>query len=252
MALKDAVESWRDYFASRPAAIDPRDVLRKRYLPMYRGMGIKTPSQLAKQLVADRLVAMNEMTIGHLNERVMEEVCGARKLTDEEKEAWAGIDFRKEHGNRVYLINLKASTRTPNSAIGRDTRSTLLAAIQAEEAYQRDHPRGRDDNPLRASKGGIIGVAGFARGKASRHTEDIGDSELHKLVGDDLWEELGAGPHFTAHLIDEMGRHPIDRGIWLEDIAQAEAKMESVIARSGCVDTNGEIDWECLNRAFPD
>ena len=252
MALEDAVRSWRQHFASRPSAISADDVLKKRYLPMYRGMGLTTAPELAAQLVADRLVAVNEMTIGHLNERVMEEVCGARKLTDDEKKEWVGIDFRKEHGRRVYLINLKASTRTPNSSIGRDTQRTLLDAVQHEEEVQSLRGPRRDDNPLPATEGGIIGIAGFARGSSGRTETNSDGVRLLRLVGDALWEELGAGPRFTRQLSQEMGREAIDRARWTAEIQSAVERVIRAMTVAECVAPDGSLDWDCLIERFPD
>ena len=73
-----------------------------------------------------------------------------------------------------------------------------------------------------------------------------------RLVGDALWEELGAGPHFTRQLSQEMGREAIDRARWTAEIQRAVERVIRAITVAECVAPDGSLDWDCLIERFPD
>ena len=82
--LGAVVRAWNAYAEERPGRIKARDLLDKRDINMYRGLGIAEAYDLAKNMVEHRSVATMEMTMGYLYERLLEEL-GPRKVTRAEK-----------------------------------------------------------------------------------------------------------------------------------------------------------------------
>ena len=83
--LDRAVQAWNNYAVERPREIKPRQLLKDRDASMYRGLGIESAPEFARALVEHRSAASLEMTMGHLFERLLEEL-GPTKVTNNEKE----------------------------------------------------------------------------------------------------------------------------------------------------------------------
>jgi hypothetical protein len=252
MPLEDAVLSFRDYFAGLPADIDAAKLLRARALAMYWSLGIQTPEELARALVADRSVASREMAMGYLYERVIEAIGNARKLTNAEKKTWRGIDFRIEAGRDVYLINLKSARATSNGDINDATMRNLAAAAKREREDQAERGRRGEDNPLRAQPGLVHAIRAIARGNSSTTTREYAGEKIEILVGDALWERLGAGPGFGRRIQLAIGAVPVDATRLAEELSKAEERVVRELRRKECVTAEGSLDWEAVLEAFPD
>ena len=142
--LDSVVRAWNDYAAARPDELSPRDLLEKRDINMYRGLGIVSARDLAERMVDDRSVATLEMTMGFLYERLLEEL-GPRKVAQAEKRqpGYRGIDFVQVTASEFRVVNLKAGLSTGNGDINSSTVSHLAEAKRHWES----HTQG-DDNPL--------------------------------------------------------------------------------------------------------
>ena len=203
-------------------------------------------------MVQDRMAASLEMAMGYLYELVVQDACGARKLTNAEKKKWRGVDFRKESGADVLLINLKSARATSNSDISTATMMNLSTARALEIREMAERSKSGDDNPLQRPAGQVTAVRAIARGKASSSIKSSGGQELSILVGDALWEGLGAGANFGTKIQIAIGSNPVDVNLMAESVAAAVDKVEAEIRQSECVDTEGLIDWPCLLQKYPD
>jgi hypothetical protein len=252
MSLDDAAERFRKHVEKLPDAIKARELLAKRPLPLYWAMGTDNPTDLAHQLVRDRLTASLEMAMGYLYEFVVVDACGARKLTNAEKKKWRGIDFRKESGADVYLINLKSARGTANSDISTATRQNLASAKRLEAAEMADREKSGDDNPLLLGKGRVHAVRAIARGPASSRTATYDGQTIEVLVGDNLWEALGAGGRFTRKIQQAIGAHPVDRAAFDAAEARAVERVVSELNNTGVVDASGLLVWQAVLDKYPD
>jgi len=253
MALSDAVASFKAYLEKIPERQKARDVLEKRPLPLYRAHGITTAEDLATSLAADRLIASREMAMGYLYERVMESSCQAVKLKNIEKRGWKGIDFRKETDSALYLINLKSARATSNADITSATQTNLVAAAGRALRIQDETYSQGDDNPLKQSRPEIIPIRAIARGIPTPQTfKVVNGVRIRILVGDTLWEHLGAGANFTQKIEAELGRHPVDRAVVAKGEQEYTARIAALLKETGCIKTDGSLDWLTVLRMFPD
>jgi hypothetical protein len=251
-ALHEAAQSFREYYQGLPARVDARELLGKRALVLYWALGTSDPHEFAKVVVADRLAASREMALGYLYERVMELVVGARKLSNLEKKTWRGIDFRREVGRDVYLINLKSARATSNGDISDATMRNLVSAVRRERADREGRERSGEDNPLASRPGKVRAVRAIARGRASK-TERVRDGETVEVaVGDELWRMLGAGDGFGRKVQDAVGDAQVDRAQFLRETAEAEGRVLGVLKSEGCLDSSGLLQWSRVLDVFPD
>ena len=240
--LNDVVMGWNRYAEGRPESIDANDVLIKRDLNMYRGMGIENIGELALRLVEDRSVASMEMTMGHLYERVLETL-GPRKLTNEEKNTpgHRGIDFIHDTASEHRLVNLKAGLSTANGDISAATVTNLTAAKRHWEATG-----GSDDNPLSQTQTNVVMIRAVARGRAKRDQTNEG---ILWLVGDAMWDYFGGGRDLLRRVSAALGRNPLDFTAYTGQIEGAASRVLRLLARYEL--PGEEVDWDRLIRHFP-
>ncbi|WFG36265.1 hypothetical protein GKN94_11375 [Candidatus Lucifugimonas marina] len=253
MALSDAIESFKGHLETLPDRQKPKEILRKRPLPLYRAHGITDPKKLVAQLVSDRLVASREMAMGYLYERIMEEVCAAIKLTNSEKKEWKGIDFRKETNDETLLINLKSSRATSNADISDATQRNLVAAAKHEQDKQSKRASSGDDNPLSKVERKIVPMRAIARGVSSPETiKTVNQVDIRIVVGDTLWKRLGAGANFTRKIEAALGAQPVDTKVVADAEEALRQKLLSELASNGCIQKDGSLNWPAVLKAFPD
>lgn len=248
MALEDAIDAFRDYYASLPARIRATDLLRKRPLALYAAMGIVSPVDLAEALVRDRLAASREMALGYLYERILEDVCGAEKLNNAQKKEWRGIDHRRQAIAELALINLKSARATSNSDISQQTTANLSAAAKKAIAIE----QATDDNPLKKDKRRVRAVRAIARGRKHSTIKVHDGVDIEILVGDALWAAMGAGENFTEQIQEALAGKPVDMVALAAATTLAIERVEKAIRETECVDGNDEIEWPCLFEAYPD
>jgi hypothetical protein len=253
MALDDAVAGFKQYLEQIPDRQKAKDVLRKRPLPLYRALGISEAKDLARSLASDRLIASREMVMGYLYERILQEACGATKLNNAQKKEWKGIDFRKETGQEIFLINLKSSRQTPNSDITTQTTLNLVAAAKHAKALQDESFSSGDDNPLSSARPTIIPVRAIARGVPSPESiKQVDEIRIRILVGDTLWQRLGAGPHFTRQIETELGKQPVDKQVVEKGETAFRERILNELRLNGCVGSDGSLIWPSVLSKFPD
>jgi len=233
---------WNRYAEGRPENIEPNDVLVKRDLNMYRGLGIENITELALRLVEDRSVGSMEMTMGHLYERVLESL-GPRKLTNAEKgrPGFRGIDFIQDTPTEHRLVNLKAALSTSNSDITTATVSNLASARQRWNA-----DFGRDDNPLRSTPTKALMIRAVARGPAKKELTDKG---ILWLVGDAMWDYFGGGRDLLRRVGAALGRNPLDFTAYTGQIEGAASRVRRLLARYEL--PGEEVDWDRLLARYP-
>jgi hypothetical protein len=233
---------WNRYAEGRPESIEPNDVLVKRDLNMYRGLGIENVTELALRLVEDRSVGSMEMTMGHLYERVLGSL-GPRKLTNAEKgrPGFRGIDFIQDTPTEHRLVNLKAALSTSNSDITTATVSNLAAARQRWTA-----DFGRDDNPLRSTTTTAVMIRAVARGPAKKELTDKG---ILWLVGDAMWDYFGGGRDLLRRVGAALGRNPLDFTAYTGQIEGAASRVRRLLARYEL--PGEEVDWDRLLARYP-
>ena len=242
--LDVVAQAWAEYAALSPRRIQPRDLLIKRDLSLYRGLGISSVGDLARHLVDDRVSASVEMTMGHLYERALGEL-GPQKVTRAEKRTpgYQGIDFVHRTLQQVTVINLKSGLSTANSDISGATIRHLLNARDHWEAIP-----SADDNPLPQQRREVIMVRAVARGERRRTLTDEG---ILWLVGEAMWAYFGAGEGFLTRLSDALGRHPLDYERYEEEKLQVTERVQQYLVAGGVADSAGRLDWGRLVSMFP-
>lgn len=242
--LADVVAAWHQYAESSPARIDPADLVKKRDMKMYRGLGIVNAHVLAAQLVQDRSVASMEMTMGHLYERLLE-AFGLKKVTNQEKKlpGFKGIDFVHHTAGELRLVNLKSGLSTSNGDITAQTATNLVNA--RDSWINRNAP---DDNPLQQKAPAVIMVKAVARGASKRTTTREG---ILWLVGEAMWEYFGAGPNALAALSRAMGETPLNHDTFKQGLDRATAKTLNFLQKQALVDDAGLVRWNELSQRFP-
>jgi hypothetical protein len=240
--LDQVIMGWNQYAEGRPESIDPNDVLVKRDLNMYRGLGIENITELSMRLVEDRSVASMEMTMGHLYERVLEAL-GPRKLTNAEKgmPGFRGLDFIQDTPLEHRLVNLKSALSTSNGDITTATVSNLSAA---KAHWESDY--GKDDNPLRSSPSEAVMIRAVARGQTKRV---ITGSGILWLVGDAMWDYFGGGRDLLRRLGAALGRNPLNFTAYTAQIEGAAYRVRRTLLRYEL--TGEEVDWDRLLARYP-
>ena len=252
-ALDRVVRDWHDYAQARPAKISARDVLVKRNLHMYRGLGINNASDLSRMMVNDRSAASLEMTMGHLYELLLGSL-GPVKLTKEDKTAtpaYQGIDFIQRTPNAIRVINLKAGLATVNSDISNQMRRRLKIAKEFEL-----HRPAHDDNPLQQNRPEVIMVRAVARGAPRNgmvpcNVQGYQDDQLLYLVGASLWEYFGGGQDFLHRVQQALGQNPLDfrRHEWQK--ARAAVRVRRRLMDGDFVGPGRQIRWDALIERYP-
>ena len=242
--LDRAVQAWNNYAVERPREIKPRQLLKDRDSSMYRGLGIEKAPEFAQALVEHRSTASLEMTMGHLFERVLEEL-GPTKVTKEDKKqpGYRGIDFLNRKPGLLEVITLKASLSTFNGDITRATVENLTVARK----FWEDQPDA-DDNPLAQRTRRVEMVRAVARGAGRRTTTPAG---IQWLVGDALWEHFGAGFNLLQRLNEALGRNPLDQHRYEDEKKRAADRVIRYLQDQGLARTDGTLDWAGLIKEFP-
>ena len=242
--LNEVVQAWNDYAADRPGHLSPRDLLEKRDINMYRGLGIGDANELAKRLVEDRSVATLEMTMGYLYERLLEEL-GPRKITQTEKRqpGFKGIDFVQETPTELTLVNLKSGLSTGNGDINSSTVTHLVEA----KRYWEEHPQA-DDNPLRQRIRKVVIVRAVARGPRKETTTA---ERIQWLVGESMWEYFGSGDGLLERLSEALGRNPLAYSRYQDEVSRVVTRVVDFLVREGLVTYSGQISWPRLVSRFP-
>ena len=242
--LDGVVKAWRDYVRKGPARISPRDLLVKRDINMYRGLGVDNAQELARRMVNDRSVATAEMTMGYLYERLLEEL-GPKKVTQEEKRlpGFKGIDFVLETGTKLTLVNLKAGLSTGNGDINS---STVNHLVNAKQHWDSSHKA--DDNPLRQRIRSAAMVRAVARGTRRRTTTSKG---ILWLVGESMWEHFGAGQGLLARLGEALSRNPVAYARQEQEKKRTAGRLVDYLVKGGLATRQGRINWRKLVSEFP-
>jgi hypothetical protein len=129
----------------------------------------------------------------------------------------------------------------------------LAAAAKREKLHQAERERSGRDNPLDTVETTVRAVRAIARGNASSTTRLVeAGEEIEILVGDRLWEQLGAGPGFGRKIQTAIGARPVDADDLRAATERAIDRVERAIRSSGCVAADGKSDWPCLLDEFPD
>ena len=242
--LDRAVQAWNDYAVERPREIKPRQLLKDRDASMYRGLGIERAPEFAQALVEHRSAASLEMTMGHLFERLLEEL-GPTKVTknDKKQPGYRGVDFLNRRPGLLEVITLKASLSTFNGDITRATVDNLTEAKRFWEGQP-----GTDDNPLPQRTRRVTMVRAVARGAARTTTTPEG---ILWLVGDALWGHFGAGPNLLQRLNEALGRNPLDQHRYEEEKRRAADRVISYLQGQGFARRDGTLAWAGLIEEFP-
>ena len=242
--LDEVVQAWNKYAEQTPLRIAPADLLEKRDMNMYRGLGIAEASALAHQLVEHRSVATVEMTMGYLYERLLQEL-GPQKVTQAQKNrtGYKGIDFVQGAPGEFRVINLKSGLSTSNGDITGATRRNLSRAKVHWEGQT-----GADDNPLAQRKSKIVMVKAVARGRRRKTTTAEG---ILWLVGESMWEYFGAGEGLLNRLSDALGRNPLDYRRYEEEKARAAQRVVEYLNAGGLAGPDGKINWSTLIPKYP-
>jgi len=235
--LDEVVAFWRRYAEESPRRINPMDLLIKRDLIMYRGLGLKTHKELARRLVEDRALASLEMTMGHLYERLLEAL-GPSKLSNAQKQQPGnrGIDFIEHRPFELRLINLKAGQTTSNADIADATVRHLLRA----KSHYSPVTLQKDDNPLQRKAKSIVLIRALAKGPRGRRV--TGDGIL-VLVGDEMWAYFGAGEGLLQRLQEAMGRNPLDYERYKQALQDVQDSLTRLMEDKRLVATDGTVDW---------
>lgn len=242
--LDRVVQVWNNYAIERPREIKPRQLLKDRDISMYRGLRIEKAPEFAQALVEHRSVASLEMTMGHLFERLLEEL-GPTKVSKKDKKqpGYRGIDFLNRKPGLLEVITLKASLSTFNGDITRATVDNLTAAREFWEG-QAD----ADDNPLVQRTRRVDMVRAVARGAGRRTTTSTG---ILWLVGDALWDHFGAGPNLLQRLNEALGRNPLAQHRYEDEKKRATDRVMRYLQDNGLARTDGTLDWAGLIKEFP-
>ena len=242
--LNEVVQAWNDYAAGRPGYLSASDLLEKRDINMYRGLGIGDANEFAKRLVDDRSVATLEMTMGYLYERLLEEL-GPRKITQTEKRqpGFRGIDFVQVTPTELRLVNLKSGLSTGNGDINTSTVNHLVEASR----YWEEHPQA-DDNPLRQRNRKVVMVRAVARGSSGKTTTAEG---IQWLVGESMWEYFGSGEGLLERLSEALGRNPLAYSHYQDEVSRGVARVVDFLVREGLATPTGQICWPKLVSRFP-
>lgn len=248
--LDGVVQAWNAYVGERPRMIQPSDLLTKRDLLMYRGLGVRTDADLADAMVEHRSIATVEMSMGWLYERVLE-LLGPKKVTVQErkKDGFKGIDFIQSSGTgQITLVNLKAGLSTANSDVSESTARHLTSA---KRYWERHYDSTIDDNPLGQPASGrlsVVMIRAVARG-APKH--EVTDSGILSLVGASLWQYFGAEPDFPSRISSALGRTPLSTGIVRQEKELASRRVVEYIRRAGLSDSKGLLNWDAISAQFP-
>ena len=242
--LDEVVQEWGQYAAERPREIDPRNLLDKRDLNMYVGLGINTAQQFAEALVEHRSTATMEMSMGYLSERLLEEL-GPTKVTQEEKRrpGYRGVDFLHRRPAELEIVNLKAGLTTFNGDITRATRDNLTAARD----YWANQPEA-DDNPLGRRRRIVTMVRAVARGNRRRAETPQG---ILWLVGDAMWAHFGAGERFLQRINAGLQRNPLNFERYQEERRGAVRRVVEYLRQGGLIRPDGQPDWNALVARYP-
>lgn len=242
--LNRVVQAWNNYTVERPRQIKPRELLKDRDISMYRGLGIDKAPEFARALVEHRSAASLEMTMGHLFERLLEEL-GPTKVSNKDKKqpGYRGIDFINRQPGVLEGITLKASLTTFNGDI---TRATVTNLTDFKKFWEGQSDV--DDNPLAQRTRRVKMVRAVARGPARKTVTPEG---ILWLVGDALWEYLGAGPNLLQRLNEALGRNPLDLARYEEEKKQAVDRVMRYLQDNGFVRRDGTLDWAGLIKEFP-
>ena len=242
--MDNVVLVWRAYAEGRPDVITPADLLKKRDLKMYRGLGIVNAQDLAHRLVEDRSVATLEMTMGYLYERLLQELATDRVAAGQRQlPGYHGVDFFNRTAAALQVINLKAGLSTSNGDITGATIRNLLAARD----YWQANPEGADDNPLQQQQRVIVMVRAVARGPRKNQVTDDG---ILWLVGESMWEYFGAGPNFQGRVSAALGRHPLNYQNYEAAKARATVRVVNYLTRANLVHPDGTLNWERINAIY--
>ena len=240
--LDEVVQAWNSYAEGRPGNIKASDLLIKRDLSMYKGLGVRSISELASQLVNDRAVATMEMTMGHLYERVLEQL-GPRKVSSQEKRrpGLRGIDFIEDTPSQHRLVNLKSSLSTPNGDINAQTITTLLTGKQHWESQHRP-----DDNPLGRARQMCVIIRAVARGPSKQETTADG---ILWLVGGAMWSYFGGGDDLLKRLGKALGRRPLDFQAYTSELEKAKLRVGNTLRQFSL--QGQRVDWDQLIVRYP-
>ena len=249
MAITDeqldlVVQEWNRYVQGTPGKIATRNLLEKRDLRSYRGLGIAVAGELGQRMVDDRSVATFEMAMGHLYELVLEAL-GPRKVTSAQKKipGFRGIDFDQTTHGEFRVVNLKAGLSTSNGDITDATKRNLRQATD----YWTAHPI-VDDNPLRQQSRQVVMIRAVARGPWHREVTPEG---ILWLVGDATWDYFGGGENLLLRLGEAMGRNPLNYQRYKDMKDQAALRVETYLVEAGLAAADGIIDWPKLLTEFP-
>ncbi len=242
--LDKVVQAWNAYAEEAPRKVKAKDLLEKRDLNMYRGLGISDSRGLARQLVEHRLVATMEMTMGFLYERILQ-VLGPQKVTLAQKRltGYKGIDFIQAMPGELRVINLKSGLSTSNGDITEATATNLGRAKRYWEGQ-----RATDDNPLAQEGTRVVMVKAVARGKRKKTTTDEG---ILWLVGECMWEYFGAGESFLERLSEALGRNPLDYVRFEAEKVRVVDRLVEYLTLEGLANREGEVNWAEMVPKFP-
>ena len=242
--LDVVVKAWNNYAETGPSNIVPKDLLEKRDVNMYRGLGITSAGALVRDMVEHRSVATMEMAMGYLYERLLQEL-GPQKVTTVQKQlpGYKGVDFIQQTPNELRVINLKAGLSTSNGDITASTKRNLGEA----KKHWGSQPAA-DDNPLAQQKAKVVMVRAVARG-GRRHTETT--DGITWLVGEAMWEYFGAEEGFLQRLSDALARNPLSYERYRDEKVKASDKVLKYLVGGGFADIEGQLDWGLLVAKFP-
>ena len=99
----------------------------------------------------------------------------------------------------------------------------------------------------------VIPIRAIARGIPTPQTfKVVNGVKIRILVGDTLWEHLGAGANFTQKIEAELGRQPVDRAVVAKGEREYKERIAALLKETGCVKSDGSLDWLTVLRMFPD
>lgn len=242
--IDDVVKLWNAYAEGRPNLIKPRDLVDKRDIAMYRGLGLKDSLELAELLVEHRSIATLEMSMGYLYERLLGAL-GPTKVTTAQKRqpGYRGIDFVQPLTAEIRLINLKAGLSTFNGDITQATKRNLA---NAKRWWSKQG--NVDDNPIGGPELAISTIRAVARG---HFRQELTEDGILWLVGDGLWEYFGAGSGFLRRISDSLGRSPLNHDRYKAEQKRAARRVVRFLELEGFADEAHNLNWSALTAKFP-
>ena len=241
--MDEVAEAWASHAAGRPDEIQPRALLQGRDLRMYTALGKERADELSRCLVEHRSIAGLEISMGSLYERLLQELGTDRVAAGQRSQpGYTGIDFLRWTDDALELISFKSGLTSFSGDLGGRAVRQLLAARD----YWVAQSAGADANQFGRSQR-VVMVRAVARGPRKRVERPDG---ILWLVGDAMWEHVGADEHFLSRVSAALARRPLDTDGFDAAKERAAGRVLAYLNRAGLVQPDGTVDWLQLSEVY--